>query len=73
MLDLPVQTASLVRMRAELTKEKSLESEDSRLLELLGRFELPTSSLPKGFVAKSGVFYRKFVFCAVRFGTTIVL
>ena len=28
-------------------KEKSLESEDSRLLELLGRFELPTSSLPR--------------------------
>ena len=28
------------------TKRKSLGSEDSRLLELLGRFELPTSSLP---------------------------
>ena len=34
------------RETTENKKEKSLESEDSRLLELLGRFELPTSSLP---------------------------
>ena len=43
------------------------------ILELLGRFELPTSSLPNGFMPKSSFFYRKFVFYLFRINVTIVL